>query len=47
MSLAKLALSESFTIAAPPYFTTARVLGEPRDVAESASTRSARLKPGL
>ena len=26
MSFAKLALSESFTIAAPPYFTTARVL---------------------
>ena len=26
MSFAKLALSESFTIAAPPYLTTARVL---------------------
>ena len=34
MSFAKLALSESFTIAAPPYFTTARVLVNSRDVAE-------------
>ena len=34
MSLAKLAFSESFTIAAPPYFTTARVLVNSRDVAE-------------